>query len=127
MKKCAKCGCPHRLKPPGQRWSKEQGEEKYYQHEECGGGPTEEDRPFWMDRFERVYIESRWAELKTSKTIIDESEPIKQFITQTIEESLRRGIRQGRKLEHSKCDVGCPYYSSGHSIDVDGNCNMGCC
>jgi hypothetical protein len=23
--------------------------------------------------------------------------------------------------------LGCPRYSSGHSVDVDGNCNMGCC
>lgn len=25
------------------------------------------------------------------------------------------------------CRVGCPEYSSGHSIDADGSCNMGCC
>lgn len=30
------------------------------------------------------------------------------------------------KPDH-KCTVGCPSYSSGHSIDASGFCNMGCC
>jgi len=41
---------------------------------------------------------------------------------------LRRGsgaVRHGN-IGH-KCGVGCPLYASRHSIDVDGNCNMGCC
>lgn len=29
-------------------------------------------------------------------------------------------------LDH-KCSIGCPSYQSGHSIDANGNCNMGCC
>ena len=32
-----------------------------------------------------------------------------------------------RFIEESKPQVGDPDYSSGHSVDVDGNCNMGCC
>jgi len=35
--------------------------------------------------------------------------------------------RRAKKVEHNKCTVGCPLYSSGHSVDVNGNCNMGCC
>ena len=31
------------------------------------------------------------------------------------------------RKEFHECAVGCPYYSSGHSIDANGNCNLGCC
>lgn len=43
------------------------------------------------------------------------------------EEAIRDAERKGKKEEHEKCTVGCPYYSSGHSIDANGYCNMGCC
>jgi len=39
----------------------------------------------------------------------------------------REGERFGKKSEHEKCTVGCPFYNSGHSISADGSCNMGCC
>ncbi len=32
-----------------------------------------------------------------------------------------------RFIENSELKVGDPNYTSGHSIDADGNCNMGCC
>lgn len=31
------------------------------------------------------------------------------------------------KGKNHLCTVGCPLYSSGHSISADGYCNMGCC
>ena len=33
----------------------------------------------------------------------------------------------GSGVQARKHNLGCPDYSSGHSIDVSGNCNMGCC
>lgn len=36
-------------------------------------------------------------------------------------------VRKIKGYEHQKCNVGCPYYNSGHSIDAGGFCNMGCC
>lgn len=38
-----------------------------------------------------------------------------------------QGRKEGMKEHHKKCIVGCPYYQSGHSINADGSCNMGCC
>jgi hypothetical protein len=35
--------------------------------------------------------------------------------------------RRERTEEHDKCGIPCGKYSSGHSIDVNGNCNKGCC
>ncbi len=40
---------------------------------------------------------------------------------------LEEAKREGRKEEHGKCSVGCPFYQSNHSISADGSCNMGCC
>lgn len=42
-------------------------------------------------------------------------------------EFVRYAEGRARKIEHEKCGPGCPLYSSGHSLSVDGYCNMGCC
>lgn len=42
-------------------------------------------------------------------------------------QQFRDFMREVKKQEHDKCTVGCPRYTSGHSISVDGGCNMGCC
>jgi hypothetical protein len=38
---------------------------------------------------------------------------------------------EGLSVSHDdaghSCTVGCPKYNSGHSVDVNGFCNMGCC
>jgi hypothetical protein len=34
---------------------------------------------------------------------------------------------RAKGVEHVHCTLGCPYYTSGHSINADGQCNMGCC
>lgn len=45
---------------------------------------------------------------------------------QEIDEEIKsRVTTHGYPLHH--CAPGCPNYSSGHSIDASGNCNMGCC
>ena len=35
--------------------------------------------------------------------------------------------RRAKKAEHEQCGLGCPRFDSGHSINADGMCNMGCC
>lgn len=107
------------------------------QNEKCDECQFEDDHSQACSKWEKVSLgefqkeqERPWYLSEMMKRLDNEicrSIPIREFVDWAVSESLRRGIREGRKLEHDKCDVGCPYYSSGHSIDAGGNCNMGCC
>jgi len=56
---------------------------------------------------------------------INKQKKLEQELIKSVNCQLRCSDGSGKKVE--KHYLGCPYYSNGHSIDVDGNCNMGCC
>ena len=37
------------------------------------------------------------------------------------------GMPEPHETKGHRCSVGCSSYSSGHSVDANGNCNLGCC
>lgn len=79
-------------------------------------------------------VDKRTREYKKAKQGLDKlKQAAKDGVFKEAETQLKKSIAcqfrcsdgSGKKVEEHY--LGCPYYSSGHSIDVNGNCNMGCC
>ena len=71
-------------------------------------------------------ISDRLKTLYNSTPAFNDTDTIKQLLDFVIaEKALSRA--EGREEEHFHCSVGCPRYQSGHSINADGSCNLGCC
>lgn len=89
-------------------------------------GMPEKPKELWWTREFMDFVADFQHTTNTDPRLLKESD-VEVFFRQMLREQNRRGIIEGRELEHKKCSVGCPYYSSEHSIGANGSCNLGCC